>query len=896
VSLTPKTGATDLLGRVLSRLLAFVISVGIVAAQATEVPEAAATSGEEATRERSVLALEDPEEASQRTELNLLGEVDASSGEGRRNENVSLTLIDNNVLKELNRRMGTTATIVREFQAERKYFGKEFGGSPSGPLHVNSSSSRDIHGAANWTHSNSLFSARSFFQVGGVQPARSNDYDVTLSMPLWTGGYLTLTGGQRKLRGQVNGNILVPGADERTPTTTDPATLAIVKSILSAYPDELPNRTDINERALNTNAPQNIDDNRAGGTYDQGVGQNDRLIFRYNLTLQDVDAFQLVGGQNPNTTTRSHDARTTWTRVWNPATTTDFSIGYNRVSTVITPDESSLGPTYFFNRALESLGSPSAPLDRAQNTFRYAGRLQRTSGNHTLSMGFDLGRQQINGFESDGHTGTFSFRNDFGRSVIDNLLAGTPSNYSLAIGNTHRGFRQWVPSLFLSDVWRASTRLTMNFGLRYEISAMPTEVNNLSEIPYDCDCNNVGPTFGFAYRLNDRWGILRAAYGIHYGEIFSPTYMQVRVNPPGMLKLNLDTDNLSNPLQGIPIDDLDPEQRSDISLVDPELATPYSHQYNFTWQLTPYQNWTLELGYVGSRSHKLISTWWENRGGTVEGIESTTSNVNERRADERYSDVSHILNGSRAFFDAAKVTLRVPRWAGLSVDASYWWSKAIDLGADYTNTADGRDAFLTRSPSEFNAHQTMKGLSNFDQPHAMLLNTVYETPSQGTGNRIVDRIVGSWLLAGVVLLKSGSPFSIRSGADGPGFGNIDGVGSDRPNVIDPSVLGAKVNHPDTSQASLPRSAFEFQTVDQESGTLGRNTFRKDGVFNVNVSLARRFVLKGDTSVEFRVESLNFLNHAQFQEPGRNLRDVNFGQITNTLNDGRTFQFTLNLAF
>ena len=63
-----------------------------------------------------------------------------------------------------------------------------------------------------------------------------------------------------------------------------------------------------------------------------------------------------------------------------------------------------------------------------------------------------------------------------------------------------------------------------------------------------------------------------------------------------------------------------------------------------------------------------------------------------------------------------------------------------------------------------------------------------------------------------------------------------------------------------------------------------------------VSLARRFVLKGDTSVEFRIESLNFLNHAQFQEPGRNLRDVNFGQITNTLNDGRTFRFTLRVAF
>ncbi|MDA0206512.1 MAG: hypothetical protein O3A53_13865 [Acidobacteria bacterium] len=90
------------------------------------------------------------EEASQRTTLNLLGQVDTASGEGRRNENVSLTLIDNNVLKELNRRMGATATAVREFQAERKYFGSEFGGSSPGLLHVGGSASRDIHGTAKW--------------------------------------------------------------------------------------------------------------------------------------------------------------------------------------------------------------------------------------------------------------------------------------------------------------------------------------------------------------------------------------------------------------------------------------------------------------------------------------------------------------------------------------------------------------------------------------------------------------------------------------------------------------------------------------------------------------------------------------------------------------------------
>lgn len=860
----------------------------------SEPPQAAVLESE---FDDAGLAVENVEEGSQRTSLNLLGQVDASSGEGRRNENVSVTLIDNNVLKELNRRMGTTATIISEFDAERRYFGKEYGGSPSSPLHVNSGGSRAGHGTFFWTHSNSLFSARSFFQVGGVQPARTNNYGGTFTTPLWEGANLTLTGGQRKNRGQVNGNILVPAANERTPTATDPATLAVVERILAAYPSELPNRTDINPRALNTNAPQNIDDNNAGATLSQSAGDKDQVVFRYNLTLQDVDAFQLVGGQNPNTMTKNHDARTTWTRTWNAATTTDFSVGFNRVSSVLSEDETSPGFTVFFSRALDSVGpTTTVPLDRVQNTFRYAGRVQQTRGNHTLNAGFNVARRQVNGFESNGHLGSFSFRADFGQDRIQNFLSGRPSQYRRAVGNTHRGFRVWRPSFFLGDTWRASQRLTLNFGVRHELSPAPTEVNGLSEIPFDCDCNNIAPSFGFAYRISDKWAVLRASYGLHYGQIFPATYMQTRFNPPDILNLNINVPSLADPLGGFSEDNLDPNQRSDFFLVDPDLVVPYSHQYNFTWQLQPYGDWTVELGYVGSRSHKLLTTWWENRGRSIEGVESTTSNTNERRLDPRYSDVLHTLNGSRAYYDAAKVTLRVPRWAGLSVDASYWWSKSIDLGADYTNTAYGRDSRNSRSPSEFEVHQTMRGLSNFDQPHAFLINAAYLTPSNRTGNRIVDGIVGGWQMTSVMLIKSGSPFTLRTGSDSPGFGNVDGASSDRPNVVDPSVLLRTLNNPDTSRAMLPREAFGFPTVDQFAGNLGRNTFRKDGVWNVNVSLSRRFPLRGDMSMEFRAESLNFFNHPQFAQPGRSLNDVNFGEITNTLNDGRAFQFTLNLNF
>ena len=190
-----------------------------------------------------------------RTALNLLGEVNASSGESRRNENVQITLIDNGVLKELNERMGASATVFSEFQIDERYFGKEFGGNPQKQIHLPQSSASDFHGKLFWGHNNSLFTARSFFQVGDVQPARNNDYGVSVSTGLGNKTSLSVDLGQRKLRGQVNGNVLVPAADERTPLTSDPAKLEIVNAVLGAFGGEFPNRTDINPRALNTNFP-----------------------------------------------------------------------------------------------------------------------------------------------------------------------------------------------------------------------------------------------------------------------------------------------------------------------------------------------------------------------------------------------------------------------------------------------------------------------------------------------------------------------------------------------------------------------------------------------------------------------------------------------------------------
>ena len=147
------------------------------------------------------------------------------------------------------------------------------------------------------------------------------------------------------------------------------------------------------------------------------------------------------------------------------------------------------------------------------------------------------------------------------------------------------------------------------------------------------------------------------------------------------------------------------------------------------------------------------------------------------------------------------------------------------------------------------------------------------------------------------LLKSGTPFNVTSGADGPGFGNVDGVNGDRPMVLDPSVLGRTIGDPGTSQLLLPKSAFRFINAPTETaGNLGRNAFRKGRIANLNASVSRTFTLPNDMQLMFRGESINLTNTAQFAEPGTTLSSPNFGQITNTLNDGRTLRFMLRFSF
>jgi hypothetical protein len=812
-----------------------------------------------------------------------------------RNENVQVNLIDNDALKEANIRLGDSVTIVSQPVVETGYYATEHGRPPGEALALRPAPpTSNWHGEIFESLQNSVFNARTFFQVGSVKPSRQNRYGLRFASPMGRLGAFSGSFAQRKSRGMVNGNVLVPLADERTPLATDPAVRDTVARFLAAYPNELPNRLDFDPRALNTNSLQRMDETQAGLRWDREA-LGGAFAASYSLSRQTIDAFQLVAGQNPDTEIHSHRARMSWTRQLSPSTDANLGLQFNRVKSVLRPEPNAVGPRVRIGYQIEELGPDSQfPIDRAQNTWRWGAVFHRhpSGSRHTFTWGGDAFRLQLNGIETNNSRGLFWFTNNFGRTAIENLRWGTPTTYEGTVGPMGRGFRDWEANAFIGDKWNLSPRFQIYYGLRYNLLTSPLEVNHFNDIPFGCDCNNFSPRFSLAWRAAVDW-VVRASYTVSFGGIPGVTYQQVRYNLPVARYLQVQSPYLPDPLRGIDL--TDPQARTSPTLLPPDLVSPYAHQYNFSLERPFAAGYTLRAGYVGSRSFKLLQGYILNRAVPMEGIPLTTATVDQRRPDPRYYEEKWVVNGGAAWMDAAQLTVEFPYRKGLTWGTIYTFGKALDAGTDYSGTAANNDIIKGRSQYQYDDHNDKKGLSNFDSTHSLLFFYAWDLPHVSSSG-VRGWLARGWQVSGSMLAKTGTPLTLFIGSDAPGFGNVDGGSGERPNVLDPSILGQTIGHPDTAPLILRRDRFAYIVPGQSRGNLGRNAFRKGGIFNCNAALSKQWQwgARAERSVLFRAEAFNLTNHPQFDEPQRNLSSPAFGKITNTLNDGRVLQLGLRL--
>ena len=419
-------------------------------------------------------------------------------------------------------------------------------------------------------------------------------------------------------------------------------------------------------------------------------------------------------------------------------------------------------------------------------------------------------------------------------------------------------------------------------------------MNGYNAPSYPCDCNNFSPRMTLAWQAPHAW-VARASYNISFGEIQPVTWQQIRNNFPEARYIQIQQPSLTDPLGEL---GSNPGAfRNSPTYLANDLVSPYSHQYGLTLERRFAGGLTLRTGYVGSRSYKLINSFIFNRAEPVPGIPLTLDTVDLRRPDPNFTEVRHIVNAGIAYFNAGQMNLDLPSTHGFRGGLTYTFGKATDEGPDYTATAANNDLSRGRSQWQYDARGDKKALSNFDSTHSLQVYYFYDLPRFAGNGHWSSHLLNGWQVSGVALWKTGTPLTLYIGSDAPGFGNVDGGPSDRPNIIDPSILGETISHPDLAPQILRRDRFAYIVLGEHRGSLGRNAFRKANIANMNAAISKewRVGVRREWTTQVRGEAYNLTNTPQFDEPQRNLSSPAFGKITNTLNDGRVFQFSLRLT-
>jgi hypothetical protein len=286
-------------------------------------------------------------------------------------------------------------------------------------------------------------------------------------------------------------------------------------------------------------------------------------------------------------------------------------------------------------------------------------------------------------------------------------------------------------------------------------------------------------------------------------------------------------------------------------------------------------------------------------------ISLSTPRSNERRSDPNFIRNVGLRNFGWTYYHGLVTKFSKRSARGLSFTGTWTFSKAIDTGSEQTFT--GVD---TNAPTgKGNAARSLRGLSSFHTPHRVVLSYGYELPWMRAQKGLIGRIAGGWIITGLSVFQSGTPYTVLLGYDA----NLDGLSGDRPGIVDPKHLyrsvdagrqispcptgGITVCQDTLSQLQVPGSIFipgNAGTIGAESriisagsdgtGSIGRNTFFTHGINNFDTTFQKAIRVREGWRLTLRMEFYNLFNRVSFGVPARTILSTTpLGRITGTRN-------------
>jgi outer membrane receptor protein involved in Fe transport len=844
---------------------------------------------------------------------------------------------------------------LEEFKVLRSNYSAEFGGGTGGVVNVvTKQGTRDFHGTVYEYFRNDKLDANDFFLNQAGQPRnklRFNNFGYTLGGPFWIPGlynkdktkdfFFASYEGRRNVTGNTAQDN-VPDAAERSgdlselgepnvpPSQIDPNAIAI----LNRYP--LPNA--VGSYNFVASLPTGTADNIQLYRWDHNINDKAMLMARVmseNQGLANINNQLWADDNFPSVssdwTFTALNSMVKLTNIITPTLVNEFQFGYTEnfihfqtsaksdpalasrsgfTYTELFPQTSGSFPLV---NGVDGFGTLShqAPFTNREAILQTQDSLSWTKGTHSIKTGFFIGRgrkrEPANG-GTDDTAGVMSFNS------FHDLLTGSLAQYQEE-ETLNPVYDRWHDyAIYLQDTWKATSHLTLDFGLRWQYLGQTFSAhNNIANFypgvynPSQCSvaaftpdglvdpslCNTVNgivtpqspgipgpalvknhpndwePRGGIAWSpalFHDKL-VFRAGSGMFHGrDAISQTSALGQLPPFDRTAI----------LTGVSIASLSPYNPStpqppiQLQTLEPNYDNPLSYQYSAGIQYSLTSDTLLAVGYAGSHQiHQglnvdinqvpysdLLGVYeYENSGGSL-GVNPDTVRP--------YLGYSHIYVNSREAvtrYNSLQTSLERRLTRGLQVQLAYTFSHLISDGPNADTEGHGRpvqDAYNIRAEKSFGTQ---------DQPHTVSINAVWEIPIfANSGNRFLKSGLGGWQLNGIYSFRSGLPQTVCLDHDVVGLASGGDI-CERPDVISNPNLSS-------GQRSVTEyfdiAAFQLQAPGT-FGNSGRNNVRGPGINNFDLSLFKDFALPhikglGGTEsprLQFRTEFFNAFNHTQF---------------------------------
>ena len=717
---------------------------------------------------------------------------------------------------------------------------------------------------------------------------------------------------------------------------------------------------------------------------DQQIGQNDSAWFRYSYDTSVASSSDGLPGIPNVVTVPNRNYGGSYVHVFNPSLVVQVefgrtTVGDNAVS-VFTRSTQSLisqigfSPSFVGNFAAAPgrnfLPSPGisgyagagegvALHPDVPNANQYSGVVTKTLGNHAIHIG-----------------GGFISNKFYAPITVDGLTfiaqqTGNPEN-AAEPGDPLASFLLNVPdsadrrnevsetrpggvmSVFVQDSWRATSKLTINAGLRYDLTFNPPYgtskqigVNGGPEtgdidfntgnyivqlLPPPCSVRgyspcipgngtlpagvvvspnekilhntdtNLGPHFGFAYRATDRL-VVHGAFGIVYDNWSG--VLQIAQNIGGLWPDTgqQEPTNLNVPTSSSPTPTVTAQNplagSSNGSFPSPTPFTQVGFEYDPNMKNPYSEQWNFGVQQLLSSSTTLTVNYVgasSNRldvGGIYNGaLYPGLGDVSLRSPFPNITPTFYDRSAGRGNYNGLQVSLDRRFTNGLSYGVSYTWSKSIDVGGDGYFGVEGGVPQDEYDPSKYD-----RSVSGLDLKHILTVYTLYQIPV-GTGKRFstghgaLDYILGNWQFNNIFQAHSGIAFTPLTSSDQANTGGA--LGYEHLNLVGNPGLSHR------SAAEWFNTAAYSTPTYGTYGDAGRNSLRGPSYWKLDTSLFRQFPVGGEgRQFEFRAEAFNLFNHENLGQPENDITTGNlFGTISSTALpfDQRQIQLALKFLF